>query len=111
MTFLIDNNLSFRLISSLEKDFPGSTHVRFSLTVNAHDEAIWDYARQGGYTLLTKDNDFDEISQLEGCPPKIVHLVCGNQTTFFILDLILSSTGEILKFGSLDDANCILKIG
>jgi len=111
MKFLIDNNLSFRLIPPLEEAFPGTSHIRFALSVTADDIDIWAHAKQNAFTLLTKDNDFDERSQLEGYPPKIVHLVCGNQTTTYILNLILSSKNEIFEFGNSDQENCILKIG
>ena len=83
MKFLIDNNLSFKLVQPLQNYFPESSHIRNELSIDADDLSIWNFARDNGFIILTKDNDFDERSQLEGCPPKIVHLVCGNQITFY----------------------------
>lgn len=109
MKFLIDNNLSFKLVVALQDYFPGTAHIRIGLGIDINDLVIWDYAEANNFIILTKDNDFDERSQLQGCPPKIVHLLCGNQTTSFILRLILSNKEQIIQFSS-DDENCILKI-
>jgi predicted nuclease of predicted toxin-antitoxin system len=110
MKFLIDNNLSFKLVQPLQDLFPGTAHVRDSLSVNTDDLTIWNFAKQNDFVVLTKDNDFDERSQLEGCPPKLVHLICGNKTTLHILNLIISRKEDIEQFAEIDKDNCILKI-
>lgn len=84
MKFLIDNNLSHKLTDTFSTDFPNSVHVRDVLSIRAADREIWSYAGGNGYVILTKDNDFDEFTQLYGYPPKVVHLVCGNRSTSFI---------------------------
>jgi predicted nuclease of predicted toxin-antitoxin system len=110
MKLLLDNNLSFKLVQSLQNYFPGSQHIRDVLSINADDYTIWNHAKTNGFTILTKDNDFDERSKLEGCPPKIIHLICGNKTTLHILNLLIWRKAEILIFGESDSENCILKI-
>ncbi len=110
MKFLIDNNLSYKLAGNFSADFPDSAHVRTVLSVQADDSRIWRYAGRNSYVILTKDNDFDEFTQLYGCPPKVVHLVCGNRTTSFIADLVLAHKKEILDFGTSDPESCLLKI-
>ena len=110
MKLLVDNNLSFKLVQPLQDHFSGTEHVRDALSVSSDDNNIWNYAKSNDFTILTKDNDFDERSQLEGCPPKIIHLICGNKTTLHILNLLLWRTDEILSFGNSDSENCILKI-
>lgn len=110
MKLLIDNNLSSKLVFSLEVYFPGTNHIRSLLNVTADDDSIWNYAKNNNFIILTKDNDFNERSQLYGCPPKIVHLVCGNKSTTHILDLLLSRQSEIQSFAESDAENCILKV-
>lgn len=90
MKFLIDNNLSYKLARNLQANFPDTVHIRNALTVFARDQEIWEYATKNSFVILTKDNDFDEFSQLFGCPPKVVHLLCGNKSTDYILQLIIS---------------------
>lgn len=110
MKLLIDNNLSFKLVQPLQTFFNGSQHIKTALSVSADDISIWNYTKEKDFTLLTKDNDFDERSQLEGCPPKIIHLICGNKSTLHILNLLMWQKEEILQFGNSGNDNCILKI-
>lgn len=85
-------------------------HVRDTNGIFADDLTIWKYARENNFVTLTNDNDFDERSQLEGCPPKIVHLICGNKSTSDILTLLLFNQNELLSFGESDSENCIMKL-
>ena len=80
------------------------------LSSSADDIAIWNYAKANGFNILTKDNDFDEWSLLKGCPPKIIHLLCGNQTTLFILNMIVTNKEVIQNFVESDTNDCILKL-
>lgn len=43
MTLLLDQNLSYRLVAALHKEFPGSQHVRDVGLKDATDEAVWNY--------------------------------------------------------------------
>lgn len=47
------------------------------------------------FTILTKDSDFDERSQLLGCPPKVIRLICGNQSTIEILNQMIFRKADI----------------
>ena len=110
MKLLIDNNLSYKLVSGLELYFPESDHVRSTVGILADDLAVWEYALKNSFVILTKDNDFDERSLVNGCPPKVIHLLCGNRSTDYILDLILKNHSELIAFGVNDKENCILKV-
>jgi len=44
----------------------------------ASDDKIWDIARKDGYTIVTKDSDFNDISIINGFPPHIIWLRIGN---------------------------------
>lgn len=110
MKFLIDNNLSHKLLSRILTTFPDSEHVRNTVGVAADDLAVWEYALKGNFVILTKDNDFDERSLVNGCPPKVVHLICGNRSSDYIQELILKNQEELIAFGTIDKQNCILKI-
>lgn len=111
MKFLIDNNLSYKLVDSLEKLSIEAEHVKNVLSVHATDIELWHHAYENGMLILTKDNDFNELSQLLGCPPKIIHLICGNKNTEFITNLLSSKQVEIKDFVENDTENCLLKIG
>jgi predicted nuclease of predicted toxin-antitoxin system len=110
LKLLVDNNLSYKLVPAIQNQFPESKHVRDTVGADAYDLVVWSYAKTNDFIILTKDNDFDERSLIYGCPPKIIHLVCGNKRTDFILNLIIKNKDEILLFAGSDKENCILKI-
>ncbi len=85
---LLDENLSFRLISSLEDLFPGSKHVRdFDLT-SGSDSDVWNCAIKEKLAILTKDYDFFNRSTVKGYPPKVIHLQIANARTKEIFESI-----------------------
>ncbi len=81
MKLLFDQNLSPRLATRLHDLFPDSSHVFRVNLDQADDTEVWEYARQNGYMVVTKDADFSELSTLQGFPPKVIWLQTGNCTT------------------------------
>lgn len=108
MKFLIDKNLSYKLKLILEEDFSGTLHIDNVGLGTATDREVWTFALQNGYTIITKDNDFDVLSNMLGCPPKVVHLVCGNISTKEIGNKLFSHRAEIKTL--LSGRECLLKV-
>jgi len=54
----------------------------------ATDEAIWSFARDHGFTLVSKDDDFRSLALVRGAPPKVVWLQIGNAPTSKVADLL-----------------------
>jgi len=75
---LFDQNLSYRLVSRLKKHYPDSIHIATLGLDKASDLEVWNYAKEYGYTVVTKDSDFNEICTLYNFPPHIVWLRLGN---------------------------------
>ncbi|MGH8753349.1 MAG: DUF5615 family PIN-like protein [Burkholderiales bacterium] len=98
MKLLFDENLSSRLIELLAADFPGSTHVEHLGMRGATDAQIWGCARDRGYMIVSKDNDFRQYAFLYGPPPKIIWLNVGNAGTTAIARLVSSRIAEIRAF-------------
>jgi len=96
---LFDENVSPRLVGGLSDVFPRSVHVRDVGLSRASDAAIWDYARDRGMTIVSKDSDFHQASFLRGSPPKVIWIRRGNCTTADIETLLRSNRTEILAFG------------
>ena len=61
MKLLLDENLSRRIVVSLQAGFPGTSHVSLLGLDRATDYAIWRYAKDGDYVVVTKDDDFQAI--------------------------------------------------
>lgn len=81
MKLLFDQNLSPRLVDLLADVFPSSSHVQSAGLDRASDEAVWNFAREHGYTIVTKDSDFQERSQIARSAPCIVWVRRGNSST------------------------------
>lgn len=100
MKLLFDQNLSYRLIHSLQKEYPDSRHVREVGLQEASDTAVWQYATQQGFAIVTKDADFHQRSFLFGHPPKVIWVRVGNTQTAMIEALLRRRAGDVDAFSS-----------
>jgi len=91
MKLLFDQNLSPRLVTLLTDLFPGSNHVHVLGLDQVLDVEVWNYAKENGFIVVSKDADFSEISTLHGHPPKLIWLRLGNCTTTQIEQLLRSN--------------------
>ncbi|MEE8469420.1 MAG: DUF5615 family PIN-like protein [Planctomycetota bacterium] len=107
---LLDQNLSTRLLSSLESRFPGSAHVRELGLERADDQRIWEYAGAESFVIVSKDTDFYQRSILFGHPPKVIWLALGNCTTAAVRDMLESAADTIEEFDS-DGERSFLVLG
>lgn len=98
MKLLFDQNLPHSLVERLADLFPDSTHVRRVGLAQADDAAIWNHSRDGGYTLVSKDSDFQQRSLLLGAPPKVVWLRVGNCPINRIEQLLRDHSVELHTF-------------
>ena len=62
----------------------------------AGDARVWEYARQHGFTLVTKDEDFHRLSVLYGAPPKVIRIRLGNCSTADVAQLLRSQLNAVL---------------
>ena len=98
MKLLFDQHLSRRLVPRLADICPEANHVSLVGLGGALDTQIWAYARTNGYTIVTKDSDFNELSVLRGVPPKVVWLRLGNCTTSHVEAKLREHQTEIQAF-------------
>lgn len=96
MKLLFDQNISFRLIKKVQDFLPLATQVRLVGLQNSTDSEIWEYAKENGFTIVTFDTDFYDISLIKGIPPKIVWLRLGNTSTQSLV-IILRQNHELIK--------------
>jgi predicted nuclease of predicted toxin-antitoxin system len=97
LKLLFDQNLSPGL-PRLANEFPGSVHVRDVGLARALDREVWEYARQGGFCLVSKDEDFHQMSFLEGAPPKVIWLRLGNCTVEEVALRLVEGLDRIGRF-------------
>jgi hypothetical protein len=70
LKLLVDENLPPRLVENLTDLFPDSVHVRSVGLGGTADSTIWEYAKAHGFTFMTRDKDFANLSMPWGAPPK-----------------------------------------
>ena len=55
MKLLLDQNISFRIANKIQDIFPESRQVKDLGLENSKDSAIWAYAKENGYCIVTFD--------------------------------------------------------
>ena len=108
MKLLFDENVSPRLAKLLAAEFPGSAHVRDAGLRGADDRRIWEYARNEGFAIVSKDTDFRERSYVEGAPPKVVWLDVGNAGTENIEGILRRERNRVERFGASEGPSFLI---
>ena len=98
MKLLFDENLSVKLVRLLKNDFTDSTHVDLVHLRGASDCDIWKYAQHHDLVLVTKDDDFRNLSFLYGQPPKVIWLSVGNASTDRVAAILRMRKAAIFQF-------------
>lgn len=62
------------------------------------DISIWNYAKNNGFIIISKDDDFEKIVLLRKAPPNLIYLKTYNLDTKKLTDLILENKGKIIEF-------------
>ena len=104
MKLLLDENLSWRLVKKLTPFFTLVSHVSALKTEQpATDITIWNYAKANGFTIVSKDDDFEKIVLLRKAPPKLLFLKIFNLETNKTADLIIENREKIIEFMDSND--------
>ena len=98
MKLLFDQNFSHRLATMLLSEYPESEHVRDMGLSEADDLVIWRYAADQGFTIVSKDSDFQQRAMPEGHPPKVVWLRLGNCATSAVLVALRDRQANVIAF-------------
>jgi len=105
---LLDENLSPHLTELLSDLYPDSAHVHSCGLGSANDTEIWEYAKANGFTIVSKDSDFEEKSILLGSPPKIILLRTSNCTSKEVERLLRVALPIIRRFILEDEETCLV---
>jgi len=102
--FLLDQNISFRVVSLLTSAFENVDQIKTLGLVDASDREIWAYALKNNYTIITFDSDFIDLATLKGSPPKIIWLRFGNSSNLKIANKLISNARIIKSFIENDES-------
>ncbi|MCC6539964.1 MAG: DUF5615 family PIN-like protein [Bryobacterales bacterium] len=98
MTFWLDAQLPPALAQHLAKRFGiEAIAVRDLGLRDAGDRAIFDAARLRQAAVITKDNDFVDLLERLGPPPRIVWVTCGNSSNAHLRGVFDAAFGDALK--------------
>ena len=111
MKLLFDENVSPRLAELLQDTYPESAHVRDLGLGGATDTSVWEHARDHGFAIVSKDDDFRQRSFLEGGPPKVVWLQVGNVGTHAIAALLRRESDRMASFESEEESSLLIVRG
>jgi predicted nuclease of predicted toxin-antitoxin system len=90
MKLLFDENISYRIVKQVADTFPESLHVsRIQVTLPVNDRKIWEYAQKYNYIIVTFEEDFEDLSNLYGFPPKVILLRLGNSSPKTVVETLL----------------------
>ena len=98
MKLLFDQNLSPKLVNRLADLFPDSRHVQSEMLDCADDNQVWQHANTNDFAIVTKDEDYNNLSVLRGVPPKVIWLQIGNCTTAQVEALFRARFPDIQAF-------------
>jgi predicted nuclease of predicted toxin-antitoxin system len=84
--------------------------VRTSITsaCTGADREVWDRAHTHGYAIVSKDNDFRQLSFLHGAPPKVIWLSVGNAGTDAIADLLDRHRADLARLDASADESLLV---
>jgi predicted nuclease of predicted toxin-antitoxin system len=94
---LLDENISYRLVRTLDTVYQGTQQVTDVLGLKG-DQAIWEHARKHDFVLVTFDSDFVQIAALRGAPPKVLLLTLRNPRHAAIASLLMMRKEQIELF-------------
>ena len=87
MTLLVDNQLPLALARYLAANGWECAHVQNVGLEAAEDRAIWQYAKERGLTIITKDEDFQALANRQrSIPPQVVWVRLGNCRKVILLE-------------------------
>jgi predicted nuclease of predicted toxin-antitoxin system len=104
----LDEHLSRHLCSMLSQEFPGTAHLADFNLLKADDETVWQFAKTYGFTILSKDGDFQQRSFLHGHPPKVIWIQIGNRSTAEIAVFLRLMAADIAAFEADEQSSLLV---
>ena len=105
---LFDENISPNLVELLADLYPGSQHVQETGLSSIADFQIWEFAKENGLVIVTKDKDFREFSLDMGSPPKLIWIGLGNCATHRIEQALRKDAIRISDFAESERASLLI---
>lgn len=97
-TFWLDAHLSDRIAKFIKLEYGfNAKHIRHLGGRDLSDREIFAKLRTPGAVLLTKDDNFFELSLSHGAPPQIVWLTFGNSSNERVRNILYKLFATLLE--------------
>jgi predicted nuclease of predicted toxin-antitoxin system len=97
MKFLVDNQLPTALARFLSAEGLEAVHVRDLAMDKASDQVIWAFAKSQGFTVISKDEDFLYLANMDSDSHALVWVRLGNCRREALLDAFRNILPELVK--------------
>lgn len=74
----------------------------------AQDREIWVHARNSGFAIVSKDNDFQQMSFVFGAPPKVIWIRRGNSSVAELEEILRTNASRILEFEEDEESSYLV---
>jgi predicted nuclease of predicted toxin-antitoxin system len=108
LRFLVDAQLPPALADYLRQLGHEAEHVNEIGSGAATDRAIWTYAKRHAAIIVTKDQDFADLTRLDTSGPPVVWIRLGNTTRAALLRSLQPLMPELLA--ALDRGERLIEI-
>ena len=109
MKLLLDQNLPRSMLGLIRSRVPQSDHVLALDLDRATDKEIFDFAAENGFTIVSKDSDFRQLSFLHGSPPKVIWLRVGNRSTKETREILMRHADRVLAFETEPESYLVIE--
>jgi predicted nuclease of predicted toxin-antitoxin system len=72
------------------------------------DEEVWEYAKANGFTIVSRDSDFQERSVLRGSPPKLIWVRAPNPSSAEVASLLRAAVTLVRAFIESQEEACLV---
>jgi len=104
MKLLIDAQLSPSIAAWINTNYPSyhAESVWAAGLQEQNDLFIYEYAKQNGFVIVSKDSDFRMLIDRFGCPPHLIWITMGNTSNEVMrksLEESLNKLVDMIKLG------------
>jgi predicted nuclease of predicted toxin-antitoxin system len=71
------------------------------------DHEIWQYAKEHGFVIVTKDSDYYDLSLVHGAPPQVIWLQTGNTSKQEVIDLLIRKKNALYDLLKQQELQCV----
>ena len=99
MNIWVDAQLSPSIAAWINRSFDNikAESVQALGLRDATDIEIFESAKKAGASVMSKDDDFIQIIEQRGAPPKLIWITCGNTSNTRMRDILSKTLPKVIE--------------